>query len=225
MNTIPSGIKRPQQDAIQIKLWEIYLLRSRINLDRILSVYSIDRTVLKSSNRESARISFSFLVYDWERTIQKILADNSIPYEVVSTYKTDIYKQMEKKKVYIAEDDLNTLFAINIMLEDAGYDVLMSHCGEPMLKEKLPTTDIFILDNQMPDVNGLDVCRHLKTQPETRHIPVIMISALHNIGSAALKAGVDDFLEKPFQMHDLLKLVAKHTKAADATREVAHHNQ
>jgi CheY-like chemotaxis protein len=224
MNTIPSGIKRPQQDAIQIKLWEIYLLRSRINLDRILSVYSIDRSELKSSDRESARISFSFLMFDWERTIKKVLTDNSIPYDVVSTYKTDIYKQMEKKKVYIAEDDLNTLFAINTMLEDAGYDVLMSHCGEPMLKDKLPTTDIFIVDNQMPDVNGLDVCRHLKAQPETKHIPVIMISALHNIGTAALKAGVDDFLEKPFQMQDLLRLVAKHTKA-DATPEVARHNQ
>jgi CheY-like chemotaxis protein len=211
MQVIPSGLKRPLQDAVEIKVWEIYLLRSRINLNKTLSLYSLNKSEGKPDHRESAKVSFCFLRYDWERTLSKLLADNSIPFEIVRTFKTDIYKQMEKKRVYIAEDDLNILFALNTMLENAGYDVLMSHCGAPMLKSNLPSADIFILDNRMPDVNGMDVCRHLKSQPETKHIPVIMISALHNAGSLALKAGVDDFLEKPFQMRDLLDLVAKHT--------------
>jgi DNA-binding response OmpR family regulator len=118
---------------------------------------------------------------------------------------------VEKKKVYIAEDDLNILFALNTMLEDAGYDVLISHCGSPMLKTDLPSTDLFILDNRMPDVDGIDVCRHLKSQPSTKHVPVIMISAFRNFGSQAIRAGVDEFLEKPFDMGTLLRLVAKHT--------------
>ena len=50
-----------------------------------------------------------------------------------------------------------------------------------------------------------------KRQAETNHIPVIMISAFRGLGRQALDAGVDDYLEKPFKMNDLLQLVAKYT--------------
>jgi CheY-like chemotaxis protein len=212
MNNIPSGLKRPLQEAIEVRLWEIYLLRSRNNLSNYLSAYALtEPEAHPHPNRESARISFQFLLSDWDKTISETLMKNHIPYEIISTFKTDIYRQPTKKKVYVAEDDLNILFALNTMLEDAGYDVVLSHCGAPMLKANLPSTDVIILDNRMPDVDGIEVCQHLKNQPSTRHIPVIMISAFRNFGSQAVKAGVDEFLEKPFEMHELLRLVAKHT--------------
>jgi DNA-binding response OmpR family regulator len=85
-----------------------------------------------------------------------------------------------------------------------------------MLKSTLPSTDLFILDNKMPDIDGVDVCRHLKTQAATRDVPVIMISAARSSLSHARAAGADDFLEKPFQMHELLTLVAKHTNQNQA---------
>jgi CheY-like chemotaxis protein len=214
MNSLPSGIKRAPHDAIEVHLWEIYLLRNRCHLSKMLSVYSINKAELSSVDRESAKISLSFTLLDWNRSIKAQLSEHAVPYEIVRIYKTEIERPVEKKKVYVAEDDLDILFALNTMLEDAGYDVLMSHCGAPILNENLPSTDLFILDNKMPDFTGIDLCRHLKSRSNTKHIPVIMISAFRNNATQALKAGVDDYLEKPFQMKDLLKLVEKHTAAA-----------
>lgn len=212
-------MQRPQDDAIVIRLWEIYLLRSRIHLNTTLCAYAIDKRPLQGHAQDSSRVSFRFMLSDWEKNIKPLFAENSIPYEVIGLYKTEVKTRTEKKTVYIAEDDLNILFAINTMLEEAGYDVVMSHCGAAMLKSDLPPADVFILDNRMPDVDGIEVCRHLKAQPATRNVPIIMISAFNNAGMQARSAGVDDFLEKPFQMKDLLHLVAKHTSTE--TRHIA----
>jgi CheY-like chemotaxis protein len=216
MNNTPSGLKRPPLDAIEIRVWEIYLLRSRINLNTTLSAYALHRKQYTGRNSESSKVAFRFLLSDWEKTISDLLVKNSIPFEKVSLCKADVEKTVQRKKVYVAEDDLNILFALNTLLEDAGYDVLLSHCGKPMLKRDLPSTDLFILDNRMPDIDGIEVCSHLKSQPLTKHIPVIMISAYRNFSLQARNAGVDDFLEKPFQMNDLLQLVAKHTSSFTA---------
>jgi CheY-like chemotaxis protein len=210
MNDTPSGLKNIPQEAVEIKLWEIYLLRNRHNLSTSLSRYSLDRGPLHR-NEETERIVFRFMKYDWDKSIRQLLTDQSVPFEIVRTFTTDV-NQKTRKKVYVAEDDLNILFSLDVMLEDAGYDVMLSHCGTPMLESNLPATDVFILDNRMPDINGIDVCLHLKRQPATQHIPVIMISAFRNFRPQALRAGVDDFLEKPFQMQDLLGLVSKHTQ-------------
>jgi CheY-like chemotaxis protein len=210
MNNLPSGITYHTQEIIEIQLWDTYLTRSGMNLERTLSAYALDGQPLEHHS-DTSKAYFRFMLYDWDKTIRNFLSVNQVPFEVARVFKTDVMKQMEKKIVYIAEDDLNILFALNTMLEEAGYDVLMSHCGAAMLNGNLQSADVFILDKRMPDVDGIEVCRHLKSQPATRHIPVIMISALHNIASQAIKAGADDFLEKPFQMHELLQLVSKHT--------------
>jgi CheY-like chemotaxis protein len=212
MNDRPSGLKCILQEAIEIKLWEIYLTRSRFDLLNRLSAYAIDKGPLRTALRETDKISFRFMKFDWDRTLKVLLAEQSIPYEIVNSYKIDVAQAMTKRRVYVAEDDLNILFALDTMLEEAGYDVTLSHCGAPMLEKNAPVTDVYILDNRMPDVNGIDVCKHLKAQAATKHIPVIMISAARNFSREALRAGVDDYLEKPFQMHDLLHLVEKHTK-------------
>jgi CheY-like chemotaxis protein len=212
MNNTPSGLARPMQEAIEIKLWEIYLITNRNHLIKTLSAYALDGGPIPDQKNIS-KVCFQFLRYDWDRTVQQMLIDNAVPYEFIRRFKTDAMTYLEKKKVYVAEDDLNILFALNTMLVEAGYDVIMSHCGAAMLKRDLPAADVFILDNRMPDVNGVDVCRHLKSQPATKDIPVIMISAHRSIGAQARNAGVDDFLEKPFEMRDLLELVSKHTTA------------
>jgi CheY-like chemotaxis protein len=209
MKKIPSGVRSELYNAIEIRLWEAYLLRSRINLNYILTAYVLRPAATQEPLRDR-KISFHFMIYDWEKTIRPLLEANSIPFEIIRCYRTDQFLPAEKKKVYLAEDDLEILFALNTLLENAGYDVVISHCGAPMLKSDLPSTDVFILDNKMPDVDGVDVCRHLKAQAATRDIPVIMISALRGSMSKARAAGADDFLEKPFQMNELLRLVAKH---------------
>jgi CheY-like chemotaxis protein len=212
MDDIPSGSRRLNQQAIEIKLWEIYLLRNRNNLNRQLSTYSIDNGPYHNSPTNPEQVIFRFMQYDWDKTVRSLLGDLKVPFELGCKFEIDVSSVPRKKTVYVAEDDLSILFALDTMLENAGYDVILSHCGSPMMENTLPTTDLFILDNLMPDINGIELCKHLKMQAETRHIPVIMISALRNFDGQARKAGADEFLEKPFQMHDLLKLVAKHTQ-------------
>jgi CheY-like chemotaxis protein len=69
------------------------------------------------------------------------------------------------------------LFALSFILEDASYHVRAFSGAAQMLEGNLSRIDLFILDKQMPDVDGLDVCRYLRTQPATRDTPLILISA------------------------------------------------
>ena len=80
------------------------------------------------------------------------------------------------------------------------------------MERKLPETDIFILDKIMSDGDGLEICQHLRTRPDTKNTPVIMITAAHNCCSNAIAAGANDFLKKPFNKQDLLKMVSKYTQ-------------
>lgn len=164
MNDTPSGVKRVAKEAVEVKLWEIYLLRSRTNLSDTLSIYSLDNGPLQPDAWDSEMVIFRFTRFDWDRTIKSLLSEFSIPYEVTRTFKIDLGIHLNKKKVYIAEDDLNILFALDTILENAGYDVIMSHCGAPIMQKKLARADLFILDKLMPDVDGIEVCRHLKSQ-------------------------------------------------------------
>jgi CheY-like chemotaxis protein len=209
INDGPSGVERSLQEVVEVKLWEVYLTRSRNNLSKKLSGYALDNGPLKKNLLEDERISFRFMKYDWDKTIQPLLISNTVPFEIIDIQKMDVLNQVMKKKIYLAEDDLDILFALNTILEDAGYDVILSHCGTPMLQKNIPATDVFILDKRMPDVDGIMVCKHLRQQAATQSVPVIMISASRDAKDQALKAGVNYYLPKPFQMHDLLDLVSK----------------
>ena len=207
----PSGLRNHSLEGVEIKLWEIYLLRNRTNIGQVLTSYSLNNGPVPHDIAGAGRVSFRFTAYDWTKSVMQLLQTNHIPFEITGKFRIDDPKDNRKKKVYIAEDDLNILFALNTILEDAGYDVLLSHCGERMLENNLPATDLFILDKLMPGVDGIQVCKHLRKHAHTKNTPVIMISASRNSASEAYAAGVNDFLEKPFQMKKLLELVAKHT--------------
>src|SRR5688572_24902723 len=166
MNNTPAGLRATTQKTVEVRLWETYMIRSRTNLYQVLCDYSLDRGPLQRLN-ETERIYFRFMRYDWDKTISIILTEDGIPFEIVRAPDIDVAQHLMKmrKKIYVMEDDLDILFALNTILEEAGYDVLLSHCGAPMLQRHLPATDLFILDKRMPDVDGLEVCKHLKAQP------------------------------------------------------------
>lgn len=117
-----------------------------------------------------------------------------------------------KKKIIIAEDDVDILFTINFMLVEAGYEVELSASGRFILEGTYDVPDLYILDKRIPDMDGLEVCRQLRLRPESRSIPIIVISASPRFGPQALRAGANDFLEKPFQMYQLLELVETYTQ-------------
>jgi len=112
------------------------------------------------------------------------------------------------KTILIVEDDRDIQDVFKIIFTSFGYKVDCVGDGSSVVNITGNWPDAIILDNQLPGLNGVDVCKNLKSRDETKHIPVIMISAGSGLDQAARHAGADDCLEKPFNMHVILKRVA-----------------
>lgn len=117
---------------------------------------------------------------------------------------------MNKKKILIAEDDRGILEALQIMLEDEGYEVKTTADGHMVqaMKEDLP--DLLVLDIWLAGMDGTGICQYLKSQERTRNVPIIICSANKDTQRLARACGADDFLAKPFEMADLLAKVEKY---------------
>ena len=103
------------------------------------------------------------------------------------------------------EDALSTLLQYN--LEKEGYDVTVAADGEEGLvqvDERVP--DLVLLDWMLPKVSGIEVCRRLRGRPETRNLPIIMLTARGEETDRVrgLDTGADDYLTKPFSMVELI---------------------
>ena len=119
---------------------------------------------------------------------------------------------MSKKKILIAEDDTGILEAMQIMLEDAGYDVRATTNGSTVLDMKDDLPDLFLLDIWMSGIDGTTICKKLKSQDTTKHIPIIMCSANRETEKLTQACGANDFIAKPFEMEELLDKVEKYSK-------------
>lgn len=115
------------------------------------------------------------------------------------------------KKILVADDDPAILDAIKIILEMEGYEVGTTVDGETVAKMFEEQPHLLLLDIWMSGQDGRDICKALKAQDSTKHIPIIMVSASRDIKKSALEAGADDFLAKPFELVDLLNKVRQYT--------------
>jgi DNA-binding response OmpR family regulator len=115
-----------------------------------------------------------------------------------------------QSKILVLDDDTDIGTMIKMMLEYKGYSVTVSERADEA-QEVLQDDGIslIIMDMLLSGVNGTDLCHQLKTDPATTHIPVIMISAHPNAKEICLKAGADEFIPKPFDMHDILSKIDK----------------
>lgn len=107
-------------------------------------------------------------------------------------------------KILIVDDDQTIGFMLKDILEFSGHDVTVSQ--EPRkTKENILNNDIelILLDKLISGVDGTDVCKSLKEDKDVAHVPVLMMSALHNVGEVCKSAGAVDFLSKPFDMETL----------------------
>ena len=112
-----------------------------------------------------------------------------------------------KKRILIVDDDPGIQDIFSIIFEKAGFEFEIKKDGEDLLKNNFTTPDLFLVDKQLSGYSGLDICRHLKNQKATKDIPVIMISAAPNIASLSQECGADSYIEKPFELKYLLKVV------------------
>jgi DNA-binding response OmpR family regulator len=119
------------------------------------------------------------------------------------------------KKIIVAEDDKDILFILDMILNDAGYKVEALPEGTAIMDRKSDWPDLFILDKDMPTIDGLAISKYLRLNEQTKHIPIIMISAYHKLKKKARESGVNDFIEKPFELRDLLNTINKYVSLSD----------
>lgn len=128
---------------------------------------------------------------------------------MINTLTTD---GTRSKKILAADDDPAILEVLTFMLEDEGYDVQTTVNGqtEQRVKDFLP--DLILLDIWMAGTDGRMICKRLKSEKMTHHIPIIFISANKDIKKITIDSGAQDFLAKPFDMADLLTMVEKYVQ-------------
>jgi len=115
---------------------------------------------------------------------------------------------MNKGTVLVVDDDPLIVELLRDMLECDEYRVeaVIGAATPDVARDLRP--DVILLDIYMPDMDGVEVCRLLRADPLTAAIPVIALSATHNLHMHAAKMAADDYLTKPFDLSELLAKVA-----------------
>lgn len=129
--------------------------------------------------------------------------------------------------IVIVDDTRANLQLLQDMLQARGYRVMAFPSGPLALKAaaKYPP-DLFLLDVRMPEMNGYEVCRRLKADPELRDIPVLFVSALNETSDKvrAFSSGGVDYVTKPFQAEEVHARVATHLRLRSMQQELEAHN-
>lgn len=120
---------------------------------------------------------------------------------------------MSFQPVLVVDDDPAILDMIAELLGYEGYDVVTSSEGSAALEiANLHAPALILLDLMMPKMSGWQVIAALRAAPQTRAIPVVLLSARRDLATTASELGVETFLEKPFELDDLLKVVERYTR-------------
>jgi two-component system cell cycle response regulator len=112
--------------------------------------------------------------------------------------------------VLVVDDNAQNLELLVAYLETLGCKVTTACDGlDALEKIKRQEIDLVLLDIMMPRMSGFEVCRKLKTDPKTREIPIIMVTALNELGDIerGVESGTDDFISKPVNRLELLTRV------------------
>ena len=115
------------------------------------------------------------------------------------------------KKIALIEDDNDIAFSVRLNLEREGYNVSHYTRGQDgLLAVQQGGTDFVILDLNLPDLDGLTICRELRRDPQTQDVPILMLTARGSERDriTGLELGADDYLTKPFSIRELVARVA-----------------
>ena len=125
--------------------------------------------------------------------------------------------------VLLVDDERDLLSLLDFNLRAAGFETMLATTGEQalaQLRRRLP--DLVLLDLMLPDVSGNEVCRQIKSDPRTRHVPVVMLTAKGEEVDRVVgfEVGADDYVTKPFSVRELvlrLKAIARRIGAGRPT--------
>lgn len=110
-----------------------------------------------------------------------------------------------KTKILVVDDEKDIVEVLKYNLTKEGYEVLTAHSGKQAL-QKASNSDLIILDVMMPELDGIEVCKRLKSNPETARIPVVFLTAKNTEIDEVLglEIGAEDYIVKPVSIRKLL---------------------
>ncbi len=116
-----------------------------------------------------------------------------------------------KNSILVVDDDPDILEALRVLLEDEGFSVETASNG--MVLDKLQKPEIpmlIVLDVLLSGADGRELAERLRQKPDTKLIPIVMISANPGAAHDCVKRGANEFLAKPFEINDLLQVIHKY---------------
>ncbi len=128
-----------------------------------------------------------------------------------------------RRNVLVVDDEPANLALLEAMLECHSYSVATASNGQEALSQfKTVEPDIVLTDVSMPELDGFELCRRLKNNPDTRFTPVVLVTGLHDSASRlrGIEVGADDFLNKPVDQSELLARVGALIKLKGFTDEL-----
>ncbi|MEM7332002.1 MAG: response regulator [Chloroflexota bacterium] len=137
-------------------------------------------------------------------------------------------KTSRKQTILIIDDNITNLKVVMEYLQAYSFEILVARNGADGLESaELATPDLILLDVQMPGLDGFEVCRRLKANPETAVIPVIFMTALTDANDKVqgLEAGAVDYVTKPIESKELLARVNTHLELQALQKELQDNNE
>ena len=111
----------------------------------------------------------------------------------------------ESKKVLLIEDNEDVRLIISLILNDDGFDVIQSDSLEILRELNTIKPNLILMDNTLQDGSGSEMCKKLKSNHETAHYPIILISAATDLSKIAKESLADGYIEKPFDLTNFVK--------------------
>ena len=133
-----------------------------------------------------------------------------------------------EENILIVDDNLENLKILSATLSEQGYMVQsVTSASMALTVAQLAPPDLILLDILMPDMDGYEVCKHLKECKKTSEIPIIFLSSLHNVSEKvqAFKLGGADYITKPFQVEEVLARVKHQLTIRKLYRQIEAQNQ
>ena len=121
-------------------------------------------------------------------------------------------KEHRQSVILIVDDDRDLLLVMAMKMKAEGYETYTSYNGQDL--DNLITAhrpDMILLDITMDGVSGIDICRRLKAEANTKAIPLLMFSANRDLVKIATTCGADDYLPKPFDILELKEKIKNFT--------------
>jgi signal transduction histidine kinase len=137
-------------------------------------------------------------------------------------------ENLETSTILIVDDNPTNLEVLSGAMADSGWEILVALDGESAIEQaEYAHPDLIILDVMMPEVDGFETCRRLKSNPELSDIPIIFMTALSETTDKVkgLSLGAVDYVTKPFQQEEVLARVNIHLKIAHLTKQLQSQNQ